>query len=124
LIGWRIQQARSQNRAAQRVAALQHEVAELTRKLHRRDVAPQEYFPQASRLVQLKTALVRNVDPASVDLETAAAAFQLDEMEREQLRQLFERSDELRYSGARNGGDTIPSENQREVLHLVENLRT
>ncbi|MGI9173478.1 MAG: hypothetical protein ACR2F0_09240, partial [Chthoniobacterales bacterium] len=77
---------------------------------------------QAARAVQLKTALVKNVNPNVVDLETAKAAFQLDDAERARLQQLFERSDELRYSGGRNGDDSLPAEQRREILELVENL--
>ena len=53
----------------------------------------------------------------------AAATFRLDESSRAQLRRLFERSDELRYSGRPNGTGTISPENRREVLELIENLR-
>jgi hypothetical protein len=85
---------------------LQHEAAELMRKLRRNDCSPQEYFSQASRAVRVKTALARNIDPNAVDAETAARAFDLDENERTRLRRLFERSDELRYSGTQNGAET------------------
>src|SRR6266481_4353332 len=124
LIGWKATQAHRENREAQRIAALQHEAAELMRKLRRNDSSPQEYFSQASRAVRVKTALARNIDPNAVDAETAATAFDLDENERTQLRRLFERSDELRYSGAHNGAETISPESRREVLDLLENLRT
>ncbi len=123
-IGWKIRQSRLDDREAQRIAALHNEAAELVRKLRRDDASPQTYFSQATRAVQVKTALARNVDPNMVDAETAAATFQLDESLRDQLRRLFERSDELRYSGARNGAETISAENRREVLDLVESLRT
>ncbi|MDQ2823914.1 MAG: BatD family protein [Verrucomicrobiota bacterium] len=123
-IGWKIRQSRLDDREAQRIAALHNEAAELVRKLRRDDASPQTYFSQAARAVQVKTALARNVDPNMVDAETAAATFQLDESLRDQLRRLFERSDELRYSGARNGAETISAENRREVLDLVESLRT
>ena len=123
LVSWKSTQARRENREAQRVAALQHEAAELMRKLRRDDSSPQEYFSQASRAVRVKTALARNVDPNTVDADTAAAAFQLDEDSRERLRRLFERSDELSYSGAHNGAGGISAENRREVLELIENLR-
>ena len=124
LIGWKATQARCENREAQRIAALRHEAAELMQKLRRNDSSPQEYFSQASRAVRVKTALARNIDPNAVDAETAATAFDLDENERTQLRRLFERSDELRYSGAHNGAETISPESRREVLDLLENLRT
>jgi hypothetical protein len=73
--------------------------------------------------VQLKTALAKNVDPNLVDAEAAASAFRLDEQQSARLRQLFEQSDELRYSGGGNGGRAIAPESRREILELVENLR-
>ncbi|CAA9216216.1 MAG: hypothetical protein AVDCRST_MAG42-328 [uncultured Chthoniobacterales bacterium] len=123
LVAWRMRQRRLANRDAQRTADLQHQAAELERRLRANGAAPREYLADASRTVQLKTALAKNVDPNLVDAETAATAFRLDEQQSAQLRQLFEQSDELRYSGSRNGGHTISPENQREILELVENLR-
>ena len=123
-VGWKIRQLRLENREAQRAAALHQEAAELMRKLRRDDGSPQEYFSQASRAVQVKTALARDVDPNAVDAETAASTFRLDEKSREQLCRLFERSDEVRYSGTRNGMEVISPENRRQVLDLIESLRT
>jgi hypothetical protein len=123
VIGWKIRQARIDNREAQRIAALQQEATELMRKLRRKDTSPQEYFSQASRAVQVKTALVRNVDPNVVDVEVAAKTFGLDEGERAQLSQLFVRSDEMRYSGAQNGAGTITPQDRNEVLEFIESLR-
>ena len=126
LIGWKVRQSRLDNREAQRIAALHHEATELVRKLRRDDSSPQIYFSQATRAVQVKTALASRhggIEPNMVDAETAATTFQLDENSRDQLRRLFERSDELRYSGAHNGAETISPESRREVLGLVESLR-
>lgn len=125
--GWKVRQTRIDNREAQRLAALQHEVTDLMRKLRRNDVSPQEYYAEASRMVRVKAALASRssgIDPNSIDLETAAAAFRLDQNAREGLRQLFERSDELQYSGTHNGAKIISPESRREVLELIENLRT
>src|SRR6266568_1746583 len=121
--GWKIRQAKIDNREARRIGALQQESTDLLRRLRRGEVSPQEYFLDASRAVRVKTALAKNVDPNAVDAEMAAATFQLDENSRAQLRRLFERSDELRYSGRPNGTGTISPENRREVLELIENLR-
>ena len=122
--GWKIRQAKIDNREAQRTAALHHEAGQLMRKLRRDDASPAEYFSQASRAVQIKTALARNVDPNAVDAEVATKTFGLDESSREQLRRLFARSDELRYSGAKNGTGAITSQDRHDVLELIENLRT
>lgn len=122
-VGWKIRTTRLDNRDAQRRAALQTEMTELQRKLRRSDGSPRQYFAEASRAVQLKTALAKNINPAAVDAEMAAAVFNVDQTAREQLRQLFERSDELRYSGNQNGSETISPENRREIVDLIESLR-
>ena len=124
LIAWRIRLAHLNNRELQRREALQHEPAALQRSLHREDVSPEDYFSRASRAVQLKTALLQNVDPNSVDADVAASAFRMDEATRVRLRRLFEKSDEARYSGAGNGIRLLPAEARNEVLELIDNLRT
>jgi len=122
-VGWKIRQAKIDNRDAQRVAALRQESCELLRKLRRGELSPQEYFSSASRVVRVKTALAKNVNPNAVDAETAAKAFDLAEDERAQLRTLFERSDELRFSGSGNGAGAISNDEREEVLRLLESLR-
>ncbi len=72
--------------------------------------------------MQVKTALARDTNPNVVDAEMAASAFRLDDSARARMRQLFEQSDELRYSGGRNGGEKISEEQRREILQLVEGL--
>src|SRR5205807_5169791 len=109
-VGWKIRQAKIDNREAQRIAVLQQESTELLRKLRRSELSPQEYFTNASRVVRVKTALAKNMNPNAVDAETAAKAFDLGEHERTQLRTLFERSDELRFSGSGNGAGKISSD--------------
>lgn len=124
--GWKIRRARLDNRQALRIAALQHEAAELMHKLRRDDTSPQEYYAEASRVVRLKAALAsgnRGIDPNVVDAETAANTFNLDTDSRDRLRRLFEQNDEWQYSGTRNGPGRISPENRRDVLELIENLR-
>jgi len=65
----------------------------------------------------------RQIDPNVVDAETAADTFGLNGDSRERLRRLFEQSDELQYSGAHNGSGKISSEDRRDVLELIENLK-
>jgi hypothetical protein len=120
---WRLRQARAGNREAQRLARLHQEAAELQRRLRASDATPQQYVADASRAVQLKTALAKNVDPNAVDADTAASAFRVDEAERARLQQLFAESDELRYSGGGNGHSVLSPEKRHEILELVENLR-
>ena len=70
----------------------------------------------------MKTALARKVDPNVVDLDTAAKTFDLDEAERAQLQQIFNQSDELRYSGG-NGNGALSDEQKRDILRFIEGLR-
>ena len=122
-VGWTIRQTRIGDRERQRIAARQHEVSHLLRELRHGDVSPQVYFSQAARVVHLKTALARNINPNAVDAETVAKTFDLNENERTELRRLFERSDELSYSGTGNGAEKISKDEREEVLRFVENLR-
>jgi hypothetical protein len=121
-VGWKLRQIKLTDREAQRRADLQHEAAELQRKLRRGDAPLQEYYAEAARAVQLKTALAKNVNPNAVDAKAAAAAFKLDETMRTQLETLFQHKDELRYSGGQNGEDTVSPNERREVLQLIEQL--
>jgi hypothetical protein len=124
--GWKIRQTRIDNREARRIAALQHEAAGLMHKLRRNAAPPAEYYAEASRVVRLKTALASGsggINPNVVDAETAADTFKLNNDSRDQLRRLFEQSDEWQYSGTHNGPATISPENRREVLELIENLK-
>ena len=123
LMGWKAQNVRASNRAALRAAQLQHEKDELLRKLRRDQLAPREYFSDASRVVQLKAALKQmNIEPATVDAETAARVFDLNAEQSERMRRLFATSDEFRYSGAGNGEVGLSSDGQRETLELIESL--
>lgn len=121
--GWKIRRMKIDNREARRIAALEQESAELLRKLQRGELSPQEYFSNASRVARVKTALARSIDPNAVDAETVAKAFDLSESESAQLRTLFERTDELRYSGSGNGDKTLPRQDREAVLNLLESLR-
>ncbi len=122
--GWKIRRAKIGDRETQRLVARQHEMAKLLRDLRRGDVSPQVYFSQAARVVQLKTAVAKNISPNAVDAEAVARAFDLGETERAQMRALFERNDELRFSGSGNGSSKVSKGEHEEVLRLVESLRT
>jgi hypothetical protein len=124
-LGWEARRLRLENRAGQRIAAWENETEELQRKLRRAGDPPDQYFAEALRLVQLKTALAsrsRGIEPNTVDAETAVAALDLPDEQRDRIRELFRRSDELRYSGRPNGNSTVPEETRREVLELIDSL--
>jgi hypothetical protein len=120
--GWKIRQAKRGDRERQRIAAREQEVATLLRELRRGDVSPQVYFSQAARIVHLKTALARKINPNAVDVATVEQTFDLNDNERAQLRRLLERSDELSYSGRGNGKNAISREERDEVLRVLERL--
>jgi hypothetical protein len=123
--GWEMRKRRLQNREGQRRAAWEQETAELQRKLRQANDPPDKYFAEALRVVQLKTALAsrgRRVEPNTVDAETAVAAFDLPEEKSDRMRELFRRSDELRYSGRQNGNGAVAKQTQQEVLELIDSL--
>jgi hypothetical protein len=123
--GLEMRKRRLQNREGVRRAAWEQETAELQRKLRQANDPPDKYFAEALRVVQLKTALAsssRRIEPNAVDAETAVAAFDLPEEKSDRMRELFRRSDELRYSGRQNGNGAVAAETQREVLELIESL--
>ena len=123
-IALKVRQTRLNDREARRRETLQVEAAELQRSLRRDDTPSHDYFSRASRAVQLKTALARNIDPNTVDADLAASVFQTDEATRLRLRHLFEKSDEVRYSGSgQNGDGVVLAETRKEVLGLIESLR-
>src|SRR5436190_3730945 len=123
LIVWKVQNVRASNRAAVRAAQLQQERDALLPKLRHDALAPGEDFADASRVVQVKTALKEtNVEPATVDAETAARVFALDAERSERMRRLFATSDEFRYSGVANGQHALSGDGQRETLELIESL--
>lgn len=120
--GWEMRRRRLQNREGLRRASWEHETAELQRRLRRADDRADQYFAEALRVVQLKTALARRVEPNTVDAETAVAAFDLPEEKRERMRELFRQNDELRYSGGQNGNGAIAEQTRRDVLELIDSL--
>ncbi len=122
LVGWKWRQARLGDRTARQRAKLQREAAELEKRL-RKGSAPQQYYADATRAVQLKTALAENVNPNVVDADLAALAFHLDETMRRRLDTLFQKKDELHYSGGRNGHGEVSFEQQQEVTELIDQLR-
>lgn len=121
-LGWEMRRRRLENREGQKLAAWAHETAELQQKLRRANDPADRYFAEALRVVQLKTAIARRVEPNTVDAETAVAAFNLPEEGRQRVHELFRRSDELRYSGRQNGDGAVAEQTRREVLELIDSL--
>ena len=127
LFGWKTRRRRLQNREGQRRAAWESETAELQRKLRQaRGSRQTNISPKLCALVQLKTALVASpndgVEPNTVDAETAVAAFDLPEEKQVRMRELFRRSDELRYSGRAKWQRHRRRTNTARSLELIESL--
>ncbi len=123
VVAWRIRQGHRQNEKLQRTTELKDEALDLMRTLRRDQAEPREYYAKARRAVQIKTALATNSDPAIIDAEAAARTFHMDETSRATVRHLFERNDELRYSGAPNGGESASPEKRQQVLDLIDSLK-
>ncbi len=122
-IAWMTRRARLADRDARRAAALQQQIVALQRKLRSSDARSEQYLADASRAVQLKTALKANVNPDAVDSATVSSVFRADDATRRRLEQLFQQRDEIRYSGgSHNGSGKLSDDDRRHVLELIESL--
>ncbi len=122
-LAWRIVGARKRDLAAVRTAALQREVEALRRKLRRRDSRPADFYADASRAIQIQSALLSGSDPERIDAAAATKVLDVDESAREQISTIFEHRDELRYSGSANGFDSLPQDERERLAKFVEDLR-
>jgi hypothetical protein len=122
LLIWRRQTARRRNASAVRIAALHREADDLRRKLRRDDSRPADFFADASRAIQIKTALMSNTDPERIDAAAAAKVLRADQNADERIRRIFDRRDELRYSGSSNGFDLLGPDEREQLIQFVEEL--
>lgn len=126
--GWQWRQARNQDGALWRAAALRREKAQALEVLRRESTPLPEFYDAAIRLFQLETALGRvaaSIDPATVDAEAACASRPLDCETMEGVRRIFAAHDELRYAGtASGGGGTVYPDQRARVLQIFEQFET
>ena len=120
---WKVRAARRRNLHAVRTAALQREADELRRKLRRKDSRPADFYADASRAIQVRSALLSGTDPERIDVAEATRVLRADEQARAQIRTIFERRDELRYSGSANGFDSLPQDERERLVEFVEELQ-
>ena len=120
---WKVHRARQRNLHAVRTAALQREADELRRKLRRSDSRPADFYADASRAIQIKSALLSGTDPERIDVAAATKALRADEQTQAQIRAIFERRDEMRYSGSTNGFDSLPENEREHLVEFVEDLQ-
>jgi hypothetical protein len=120
---WKVRSARRRNLHAVRTAALQREADALRRKLRRSDSRPADFYANASRVIQIRSALLSGTDPDRIDAAAATKALRVDENAQAQIRTIFERRDELRYSGSANGFDSLPQDEREQLVEFVEELQ-
>jgi hypothetical protein len=119
----KVRKARRRNLHAVRMAALQREADELRRKFRRKDSRPADFYADASRAIQVRSALLSGTDPERIDAAEATKVLRADEQARAQIRTIFERRDELRYSGSANGFDSLPQDERERLVEFVEELQ-
>ncbi len=122
LIGWRFQHARRRDENALRIAAWQRELGDLRRRLRRSKEQPADFFANASRILQIRTALLTGRDPETVSASQAGEALNTDDQTRARIREIFDRRDELRYSGSTNGDGSSGANDREDLAQLVEDL--
>lgn len=102
-------------RDATRDAALRDEKTKLEQTLRQAGSRP-ELYDAAIRLLQIKTALLLEKDPPSVDAPTVVSAYRLDPEKAASIEEMFRTRAELLYSGGKDASDGVP-EGERE--HLI-----
>lgn len=105
---------RRRDPAAERVARLRREKAELWPRL-RAGAPDAEFFETATRLVQLETAIRTGQPEASIDLATAIESRPLDRETAAAIEEIFNSRAELLYAGTARG-DGAAQRGERERL--------
>jgi len=123
--GWQWRRLRLGDGAARRLARLRQAKAEAGRVLRDKKTPTGAFFDAAIRVFQLEAALGDRrgeLEPETVDAETACASRTLDCETAEGVRRVFAMHGELRYAGAGAGGasgEVHPDQRER-VLQILE----
>ncbi len=121
-LAWKVVQARQRDAAASRMAAWQRELGNLRKRLRNGREKPAEFFADASRILQIRTALLSGSDPNTVSATEAGKVLQTDDQTRARIHEIFDRRDEFRYSGSSNSGASLGAGDREHFAQLVEDL--
>ncbi len=114
-MGWRTRRADEANRRAARLARQQ---GDQQRALRREDTGRREFYKAATRLGHLRVG----AENASLSAAEIARAKGLDPKVAGSVQEIFERHEELAYSGAAAAESPVPAAERRDVLATLETI--
>ncbi len=117
--GWR---ARARNASNQRAAQLARQQSELQRALRREDAGRREFYTAATRLAQLRAGVAASGPDASLSAADIARVKRLDAPTANSVREIFDRHEELAYSGGPAAQTPVPADERRGVLATLETI--
>ena len=112
--GWRV---RVRNASNQHAAQLARQQSDLQRALRREDTGRREFYTAATRLAQLRAGA-----DASLSAEEIARVKRLDADTASSVREIFDRHEELAYSGAAAAQAPVPAAERQGVLATLETI--
>lgn len=119
LAGWR---TRTRDAANQRAAQLARQQADLQRALRREDTGRREFYTAATRLAQLRVGAAAGQPDGSLSAADIVRVKGLDPQTAGSVREIFDRHEELAYSGGAAAETPVPSEERRGVLATLETI--
>ncbi len=112
----------ARNEAIWRRAELQRQRASLDRTVRQENTGRGEFYSAARRLAQLKAAAASNRPAADLTPGDISAAKHLPPDVAGSVAEIFQRHDELAYSGRATNQEPVPADERRAILATLETL--
>ena len=107
---------------ASRSAALRREKAALLAKLRRSEIAHEEFFDAATRVIQIEAALTTGANAAGVDATAARALAGPDEATAEVIDEIFSARAELLFAGGGRDDSRVSGDERLRVLAALDRI--
>jgi hypothetical protein len=113
---------RARDEAIRRAAELQRQRVSLNRTLREENTGRVAFYSAARRLAQLKAAAASSEPEADLTPEEICETKRLPPEVAGSVEEIFQRHDELAYSGRAKAQEPVPAEERRAVLATLETL--
>ena len=110
------------NVASQRAAQFARQQSELQQTLRREDTGRREFYTAATRLARLRAGRAARQPAAGLSAAEIAQLKGLDAHAAGSVREIFDRHEELAYSGSAAAETPVPGEERRNVLATLETI--
>jgi hypothetical protein len=117
---WGLLRARARNEVARRAAEIQRQQAQLVKALRSERTGRRDFYSAATRLAQLRAAAAAGQPGAYLSASEVCEAKHLDPGAAASVEEIFQRHDELAYSGETAAQEPVPSAERNGVLATLE----